>query len=63
MKRFKGDKEYGTMFLKEARYLIKNNVQPSYIKISKNGVKTYKFTKTNELFDLLSEFYKNDLWK
>lgn len=42
------DKEYATNFLQELRYL------------ENNGITTYKFEKTSELFGLLSIFYKQN---
>lgn len=51
------DKEYATNYLKEFEYLKDNKINPSFIK-DKNGVTTFKYTKTYKLFDLLKEFYK-----
>jgi hypothetical protein len=51
------DKEYATNYLKEVEYLKNNKINPSFIK-DKDGITTFKYTKTYELFDLLKEFYK-----
>ena len=54
MKKF--DKEYSTQYSPEKDYLLKNGIKPSFVKII-NGVTTYKYTKSAELFRLLSIFY------
>lgn len=54
MKRF--DKEYSTQYSPEKDYLLKNGIKPSFVKIV-DGVTTYKYTKTQKLFELLSVFY------
>ena len=51
------DKEYATNYLKEVEYLKNNNVAPSFTK-DKDGVTTFKYTKTYKLFNLLKDFYK-----
>ena len=55
MKKF--DKEYSTQYSPEKDYLLKNGIKPSFVKVIDN-VTTYKYTKTAELFRLLSLFYK-----
>lgn len=55
MKKF--DKEYSTQYSPEKDYLLKNGIGPSFVKVVDN-VTTYKYTKTTELFRLLSLFYK-----
>lgn len=55
MKKF--DKEYSTQFTPEKTFLENHGVYPSFVK-NINGVTTYKYTKTNELFQLLTKFYK-----
>ena len=55
MKKF--DKEYSTQYNPEMFYLLNNGIKPSYVK-SINGVTTYKYTKTSELFKVLMSFYK-----
>ena len=54
MKKF--DKEYFTQYTPEKEYLLSNGIKPSFIK-EINGVTTYKYTKTSELFKLLAIFY------
>lgn len=53
----KYDKEYSTQYSPEKDYLLKNGIKPSFVKII-NGVTTYKYVKTTELFKLLSLFYE-----
>lgn len=55
MKKF--DKEYSTQFTPEKDFLKNHGVHPSFVK-NINGVTTYKYTKCNKLFQLLTEFYK-----
>lgn len=57
MKKF--DKEYSTQFTPEKEYLLQNGIMPSFIKII-NEVTTYKYTKTSELFRLLTIFYNDN---
>lgn len=54
MKKF--DKEYSTQYTPEKDYLLSKNINPSFIKVI-NGVTTYKYTKTPELFLALVSFY------
>lgn len=54
MKKF--DKEYSTQYTPEKEYLLKKGIKPSFIKIV-DGVTTYKYTKTSELFLVLVSFY------
>lgn len=54
MKKF--DMEYFTQYTPEKDYLFKHNIKPSFVKVI-NGVTTYKYTKTSELFRLLALFY------
>lgn len=54
MKKF--DKEYSTQYIPEVHYLIDKKINPSYIK-DINGVTTYKYTKTSDLFRNLAIFY------
>ena len=54
MKRF--DKEYSTQYTPEKEYLMNKGIKPSFIK-EINGVTTYKYTKTSELFLALVYFY------
>ena len=48
---------YPTEYEYSKDYLLKNGIKPSFVKIIDN-VTTYKYTKTTELFRLLSLFYK-----
>lgn len=52
----KYDKEYSTQYSPEKDFLLTNGIKPSFVKII-NGVTTYKYTKSAELFKLLSIFY------
>ena len=56
MIKFKGDLEYGTMFKREKDYLKELGILPSFVK-DVNGIKTYKYTKTPQLFEALRIFY------
>lgn len=56
MKKF--DKEYSTQYTPEKEYLLKNGIAPTFVKVI-NGVTTYKYTKTAQLFKLLSFFIYN----
>lgn len=52
----KFDKEYSTQFVKEMKYLQDAGIQYSFVK-EIDGVTTYKYTKTPELFSALVSFY------
>ena len=52
----KYDKEYSTQYTPEKEYLLQNVIKPSFVKVV-NGVTTFKYIKTTELFRLLSIFY------
>lgn len=54
MKKF--DKEYSTQYTPEKKYLEIMGINPSFVKVI-NGVTTYKYTKTSELFKILAIFY------
>ena len=54
MKKF--DKEYSTQYTPEKEYLLSKKIKPSFVKIIE-GVTTYKYTKTPELFQALVSFY------
>ena len=54
MKKF--DKEYFTQYTPEKEFLLQNGIGPSFVKVI-DGVTTYKYTKTSELFRLLAIFY------
>lgn len=52
----KYDKEYSTQYTPEKEYLLSKKIKPSFVKIIE-GVTTYKYTKTPELFQALVSFY------
>lgn len=54
MKKF--DKEYSTQYTPEKDYLLDVGIKPSFVKVI-NGVTTYKYTKSPELFSALAVFY------
>lgn len=51
------DKEYSTQYTSEMKYLQSKGISYSFVK-EINGVTTYKYTKTSELFEALMNFYK-----
>lgn len=52
----KFDKEYGTQWSLEVEYLSTKGIKPVFIKRD-SQIRIYKFTKTEELFKALTEFY------
>jgi len=52
----KFDKEYATQWSLEVDYLSTKGIKPVFIKRD-SQIRTYKFTKTDELFKALTEFY------
>lgn len=54
MKKF--DKEYSTQYTPERDYLLKVGIKPTFVKVI-DGVTTYKYEKTSELFSALAVFY------
>ena len=52
----KYDIEYSTQYTPEKEYLRMNGIKPTFVKII-NGVTTYKYCKSSELFKLLAIFY------
>lgn len=58
MKKF--DKEYKTQFPEEVKYLKFCGINYVFVK-KENGIDTYKYTKTSELFNALAIFYENRL--
>ena len=54
----KFDKEYGTQWDQEVKYLLSKGIEPVFIK-KDSLIRTYKYIKTKELFDALTGFYKN----
>lgn len=57
MKKF--DMEYFTQHTLEKEYLLNHGIEPSFVKVI-NGIATYKYTKTLELFRLLANFYESN---
>lgn len=58
MKKF--DKEYKTQFTEEVKFLESCGIKYVFVK-NENGIDTYKYTKTSELFASLAVFYKKRL--
>lgn len=56
MIKFKGEKEYATMYKREKDFLKEQGIYPSFVRDT-NGIKTYKYTKTPQLFESLRIFY------
>lgn len=54
MKKF--DKEYSTQYTPEMKYLQNKGINYAFVK-NIDGVTTYKYTKTSELFQALVSFY------
>ena len=54
MKKF--DSEYSTQYVKEMQYLLQNNIKYTFEK-DIDGITTYKYKKTPELFRILEIFY------
>ena len=52
----KFDKEYSTQYTPEMKYLQSKGINYSFVK-EIEGVTTYKYTKTSELFQALVSFY------
>lgn len=52
----KFDKEYSTQYTPERDYLLTIGIKPYFVKII-NGVTTYKYTKSSDLFNALAIFY------
>lgn len=57
MKKF--DKEYSTQWIKEVEWLKNNGIRYTFVKTDENNITTYKYKKTNKLFECLTEFYAN----
>lgn len=53
----KYDKEYSTQFLKEVEFLSSSGIRYTFVK-SNDGISTYKYEKTQYLFEALAFFYK-----
>ena len=58
----KFDKEYSTQWIAEKNYLEEHGIEYTFVKIV-NGITTYKYAKTVELFKALTEFYENVYYK
>ena len=58
----KFDKEYATQFLPEAIFLKRHGIRYEFVK-TVNGLTTYKYKKTKELFEALVEFYASETEK
>lgn len=56
----KYDKEYSTQYTPEKEYLLSKNIKPSFVKVI-DGVTTYKYTKTPNLFSALVSFYMENI--
>lgn len=56
MKKF--DKEYRTQYVTEMKYLKTLGIYYTFVK-EENGITTYKYTKTPELFQALTSFYSS----
>lgn len=56
----KYDKEYSTQYTPEKEYLLSKNIKPSFVKVI-DGVTTYKYTKTPDLFSALVSFYMENI--
>lgn len=58
----KFDKEYSTQYLQETTFLRDKGIKQTFVK-TVNGLTTYKYKKTKELFEALVEFYTNETEK
>lgn len=52
----KFDKEYQTQYMQEVKFLEQHGIRYVFVK-EINGISTFKYTKTEQLFKLLSLFY------
>lgn len=50
------DSEYSTQWRDEVDFLKKNGINYTFVKRN-NGISTYKYEKTSELFSKLTSFY------
>ena len=53
----KFDKEYSTQYTPEMKFLLEQGIKYTFVK-EINGVTTYKYEKTPELFKTLEIFYR-----
>ncbi len=58
----KYDKEYATQFLQEVEFLSSVGIRYTFVKFNE-GISTYKYAKTQELFEALVLFYMQRLTK
>lgn len=58
----KFDKEYSTQWIAEKEWLSECGIRYSFVK-NINGIDTYKYTKTLELFKALAAFYEKIYYK
>lgn len=55
----KWDKEYATSFLNEVTFLKSKGIRYTWVFTNDEGVSVWKFRKTKELWDTLSEMYSD----
>ena len=58
MNTIKIDHEYSCVWFEECDYLIKHGIRYTFVK-EIDGITTWKFKKTEELFSNLADFYSN----
>ena len=51
------DKEYSTQYVEEMKWLKERGIYYTFVKYV-NGITTYKYKKTSQLFQALALFYK-----
>ena len=53
------DSEYATQFRKEYLFLQERGIEPAFVKkVGEYQIRTYKYTKTPELFRAVADFYE-----
>lgn len=57
------DKEYSTQFKEEFFYLREKGIRYTYAYTDDNGITTWKYKKTVELFAALLDFYSKVYYK
>ena len=57
-KKIKIDREYSCVWFEECDYLMKHGIRYTFVK-EIDGVTVWKFKKTEELFNILADFYSN----
>ena len=55
----KFDKEYSTQYLQETAFLRDKGIKQTFVK-TVNGLTTYKYKKTKDLFSALAELYSEE---